>query len=151
MGMVQCPRCGRQTIENREVCHFCNAPLPKGILGKFFSKLLKPTQESAGTDSPFVQEALARGEFRMKAEGIFSIAGRGTVVTGKIEMGSARVGDTVVFTSRMGEKKMCRISSIERFRKLLEKASAGEQVGLLLAGVEKGEVAVGTLLVKSRL
>jgi translation elongation factor EF-Tu-like GTPase len=98
--------------------------------------------ETAGFESP---PALS-GLFVMKVEDVFSISGRGVVVTGKVEAGSVRKGDAVVLRSAAGTTRRCRVTGVEKFRKILESASAGDNVGLLLEGVEKGDIARGDVL-----
>ena len=149
MGMILCPSCGRQTIEGRDTCHYCGVKLPKG-LAKWVAGLFenKRGQAPASEDS-FLEGAAIRGDFRMKVEEVFEIQGRGTIVTGEIESGAIRTGESVLFTSKRGEQKNCRVKSIEKFRKILNQASAGEKVGLLLLGVAKEEIEEGIFLMKA--
>lgn len=99
--------------------------------------------ETAGFEAPPGNPA---GLFTMKVEDVFSISGRGTVVTGCVQAGSIRKGDAVVLRSAGGATRRCRVTGVEMFRKLLESASAGDNVGLLLEGIEKGDVARGDML-----
>ena len=84
--------------------------------------------------------------FRMVVEDVFSIAKRGTVVTGKVESGTLRVGDEVVIRGRGGEKKAV-VTGIEAFRKILQQASQGDSIGVLLKDVQRNEVQQGDELV----
>jgi elongation factor Tu len=85
--------------------------------------------------------------FLMPIEDVFSITGRGTVVTGKIEQGVVKVGDEVEIVGiRDTRKTTC--TGVEMFRKLLDSGQAGDNIGALLRGVEKDEVQRGQVLTK---
>ncbi|MBR3625461.1 MAG: elongation factor Tu, partial [Bacteroidaceae bacterium] len=77
--------------------------------------------------------------FLMPVEDIFSITGRGTVATGRIEAGRIHVGDEVEILG-LGEDKKSVVTGVEMFRKLLDEGEAGDNVGLLLRGIDKNEV-----------
>jgi elongation factor Tu len=83
--------------------------------------------------------------FLMPIEDIFSITGRGTVATGRVERGTVKVGDSV---ERVGitDTKTVVVTGVEMFRKLLDKAEAGDNIGLLLRGMDKEEVERGMVL-----
>ncbi len=83
--------------------------------------------------------------FAMPIEDIFSISGRGTVVTGRIERGKVKVGEEVEIVGFRPTKKKV-VTGIEMFRKLLDEGIAGDNVGLLLRGTEKEEVERGQVL-----
>ena len=83
--------------------------------------------------------------FLMPVEDVFSITGRGTVATGRIETGVVKVGDKVEILG-LGEEKETTVTGVEMFRKLLEQGEAGDNVGLLLRGVEKSEIKRGMVL-----
>jgi elongation factor Tu len=83
--------------------------------------------------------------FRMTVEDVFSIKGRGTVVTGKIESGTIKVGDEISIQGKNGEKKTI-VSGIEMFRKTMSQANAGDNVGLLLKDIAKPNVQQGDVL-----
>ncbi|MBI4432702.1 MAG: elongation factor Tu [Candidatus Omnitrophica bacterium] len=85
--------------------------------------------------------------FLMPIEDVFSITGRGTVGTGRIERGACKVGDEVEVVGIKATKKTV-ITGIEMFRKLLDDGQAGDNVGLLLRGVEKNELERGQVLAK---
>jgi elongation factor Tu len=85
--------------------------------------------------------------FLMPIEDIFSITGRGTVVTGRIERGRVRVGDEVEIVGFRETRKTV-VTGIEMFRKLLDEGIAGDNVGLLLRGIEKDEVERGQVVCK---
>ncbi len=80
--------------------------------------------------------------FRMTVEDVFSIAGRGTVVTGQIEAGAIRTGDEIVIRSE-GPDKKATVGGVEAFKKVLQEAKAGDNVGILLKGIGKADVARG--------
>jgi elongation factor Tu len=86
--------------------------------------------------------------FLMPIEDVFTITGRGTVVTGRVERGSVKVGDTVQIVGLMEEKKQTVVTGVEMFRKLLDYAEAGDNVGCLLRGVERKDVERGQVLAK---
>ena len=85
--------------------------------------------------------------FLMPVEDVFSITGRGTVGTGRIERGHVKVGEEVEIVG-LGLKKKSVCTGVEMFRKLLDEGQAGDNVGLLLRGVEKDELARGQVIVK---
>jgi elongation factor Tu len=89
------------------------------------------------TDKPFL----------MPVEDVFSITGRGTVATGRIERGVVKVGEEVQVVGFNSEKKTV-VTGVEMFRKLLDQGQAGDNVGLLLRGVEKHEIERGMVLAK---
>lgn len=84
--------------------------------------------------------------FHMTVEDVFTISGRGTVVTGTIEAGLLRVGDEIVIRGRSADRKAL-VSGIELFRKIVSEAGPGAGVGLLLRDIKKGEVEKGNELV----
>jgi len=83
--------------------------------------------------------------FLMPVEDVFSITGRGTVATGRVERGRIKVGDKI---ERVGirESVETTVTGVEMFRKLLDSAEAGDNVGLLLRGMEKGDIERGMVL-----
>jgi elongation factor Tu len=85
--------------------------------------------------------------FLMPVEDVFSISGRGTVATGRIEQGVIKVGDPVEIVG-LGETKKSTCTGVEMFRKLLDEGQAGDNVGLLLRGIEKNDVERGMVIVK---
>ena len=96
-----------------------------------------PTPERP-TDKPFL----------MPVEDVFTITGRGTVATGRIERGVAHVGDAVEIVGMKDEKKSTVITGLEMFRKTLDEAMAGDNVGALLRGVDRKEIERGQVLAK---
>ena len=96
-----------------------------------------PTPERP-TDKPFL----------MPVEDVFTITGRGTVATGRIERGAAHVGDPVEIVGMKDEKKATVITGLEMFHKTLDEALAGDNVGALLRGVDRKEIERGQVLAK---
>ena len=86
--------------------------------------------------------------FLMPIEDIFSITGRGTVATGRIETGIIHVGDEVEIVGLGEEPKKTVVTGVEMFRKLLDQGEAGDNVGLLLRGIDKKEIKRGQVLAK---
>jgi elongation factor Tu len=85
--------------------------------------------------------------FLMPVEDVFSITGRGTVATGRIERGKVKVGEEVQLVG-FGATKKTVVTGVEMFRKLLDQGEAGDNVGLLLRGIEKNEIERGMVLAK---
>jgi elongation factor Tu len=85
--------------------------------------------------------------FLMAIEDVFSITGRGTVSTGKIERGTLSVGDTVELVG-LGETKVTTVTGLEMFQKTLDKGLAGDNIGVLLRGLQKADVLRGMVLCK---
>ena len=87
--------------------------------------------------------------FLMPVEDVFSITGRGTVATGRVERGQVKVGDTVEIVG-IKETKACVVTGVEMFRKLLDYAEAGDNIGTLLRGVSREEIVRGQVLAKPK-
>jgi elongation factor Tu len=90
------------------------------------------------TDKPFL----------MPVEDVFSITGRGTVATGRVERGVVKVGDNVEIIGLSDESRTVVVTGVEMFRKLLEEAQAGDNIGALLRGVQREEIERGQVLAK---
>jgi len=86
--------------------------------------------------------------FLMPVEDVFSITGRGTVATGRVERGTVKMADQVEIVGLSEEKRNTVITGIEMFRKLLDSAEAGDNVGLLLRGIDKKSVERGQVICK---
>ncbi len=84
--------------------------------------------------------------FLMPVEDVFSISGRGTVATGRVERGTVKVSDVVEIVGLTDERKKTTMPGVEMFHKLLDQAEAGDNVGLLLRGVAKNEIERGQVL-----
>jgi elongation factor Tu len=96
-----------------------------------------PTPERA-TDKPFL----------MPVEDVFTITGRGTVATGRVESGVLHVGDEVEIVGLKEEKSKTVVTGIEMFRKLLDEAQAGDNIGALLRGIQRTDIERGQVLAK---
>ena len=90
------------------------------------------------TDEPFL----------LPVEDVFSISGRGTVATGRVERGTVKVSDTVEIIGLTEERKTTVITGVEMFHKQMDQAEAGDNVGLLLRGIAKNEIERGQVLCK---
>ncbi len=86
--------------------------------------------------------------FLMPVEDVFSIKGRGTVVTGRIETGVIKVGDAIEIVG-IKDKQASTVTGVEMFRKMLDQGQAGDNVGILLRGIEKEQVERGQVLAKT--
>jgi len=87
-------------------------------------------------------------DFLMPVEDVFSITGRGTVATGRIEMGVANTGDSVDIIGMGAEKLTSVVTGVEMFRKILDRGEAGDNVGILLRGIDKDEISRGMVICK---
>ena len=104
------------------------------LMAALDSYIPEPARE---TDKPFL----------MPIEDVFTITGRGTVATGRVERGVVKVGDTVEIVG-MGSKLSTVITGVEMFRKMLDQAQSGDNVGLLLRGIQRTEIERGQVLAK---
>jgi len=86
--------------------------------------------------------------FLMPVEDVFSITGRGTVATGRVERGTVKVGDEVEIVGIVEETKKSVVTGVEMFRKLLDSAEAGDNIGALLRGIDRKEIERGQVLAK---
>ena len=87
-------------------------------------------------------------DFLMPIEDVFSITGRGTVATGRIETGVANTGDAVDIIGMGAEKLASTVTGVEMFRKILDRGEAGDNVGILLRGIEKTDISRGMVICK---
>ena len=87
-------------------------------------------------------------DFLMPVEDVFTITGRGTVATGRIETGVANTGDAVDIIGMGAEKLASTITGVEMFRKILDRGEAGDNVGILLRGIEKSDIKRGMVICK---
>ncbi len=90
------------------------------------------------TDQPFL----------MPVEDVFTITGRGTVATGRVERGIVKVNDTVEIVGMKADGKQTVVTGVEMFRKLLDQAQAGDNIGVLLRGIQRTEIERGQVLAK---
>jgi len=130
-----------------------NGPVVRGsALGalngeqKWVDALLKLMEE---VDN-WIEEPVRDNEkpFLMPIEDVFSITGRGTVATGRIETGVAQTGDPVEIIGMGAEKLTSTITGIEMFRQILDRGEAGDNAGILLRGIEKTQISRGMVIVK---
>tara|TARA_B100000900_G_scaffold27664_1_gene21389 strand:+ start:3347 stop:4534 length:1188 start_codon:yes stop_codon:yes gene_type:complete len=87
-------------------------------------------------------------DFLMPVEDVFSITGRGTVATGRIETGVANTGDEIDIIGMGAEKMKSTVTGVEMFRKILDRGEAGDNVGILLRGIEKTDIKRGMVICK---
>ena len=128
-----------------------NTPIIKGsALGALNgeAKWVKTVEELMDAVDEWIEEPVRDKDkpFLMPIEDVFSITGRGTVATGRIETGVAKVGDPVEIIGMAAEKLTSTITGAEMFRKLLDEGEAGDNVGLLLRGIDKNQIRRGMVV-----
>ena len=116
---------------------------PDGVWGDKIVKLMEEVDEYIpepvrDIDNPFL----------MPVEDVFSITGRGTVATGRVEKGKVKVQDNVELVGLTTERRTVVVTGVEMFKKMLDEAAAGDNVGLLLRGVQRNEIQRGQVLSK---
>ena len=116
---------------------------PDGEWGDKIAKLMEEVDEYIPTPVRDTDK-----DFLMPVEDIFTITGRGTVATGRVESGQVKVGDTVEIVGLTDEKRSVVVTGVEMFRKILDFAEAGDNVGLLLRGVQRDDIERGQVLAK---
>ena len=116
---------------------------PDGPWGDKILKLMEAVDEYIPTPVRDTDK-----DFLMPVEDIFTITGRGTVATGRVESGQVKVGDTVEIVGLTDEKRSVVVTGVEMFRKILDFAEAGDNVGLLLRGVQRDDIERGQVLAK---
>ncbi|MFY9483672.1 MAG: elongation factor Tu [Tissierellaceae bacterium] len=114
---------------------------PDGPWGDKIVKLMEAVDEyipepERDTDKPFL----------MPVEDVFSITGRGTVATGRVERGVVKTGDNVEIVGMTEESRVVVVTGVEMFRKILDEAQAGDNIGALLRGVQREEIERGQVL-----
>jgi len=115
-----------------------------GDQGEYGEASIKKLMEALDTSIPEPKREMDK-PFLMAVEDVFSITGRGTVATGRVERGKAKVGDNVEIIGIQETKKSV-ITGIEMFRKVMDECIAGDNVGILLRGIEKDQVERGQVL-----
>ncbi|MEQ8206904.1 MAG: EF-Tu/IF-2/RF-3 family GTPase [Woeseia sp.] len=103
-------------------------------------------QPSADVATTAPAVTTSNDEFQMTIADVFNIANSGTVVTGKVVSGTVSKGDSICIDSAKVGQAEIQVAGIEQFSKLLESAGAGENVGLLVTGIEKNNISVGDTL-----
>jgi elongation factor Tu len=129
-----------------------NAPVIRGSAIKAIggdAAAIKSIEDLLDALDTFIPEPVREIDkpFIMPVEDVFSITGRGTVATGRIERGKIKTGDEVSLVGFNSDKKAV-VTGVEMFRKLLDDGRAGDNVGLLLRGVDKKEIERGMVLAK---
>ncbi len=118
----------------------------EGDTGELGEQAIMKLAEALDTYIPTPQRDIDK-PFLMPIEDVFSISGRGTVVTGRIERGTVKVGDEVEIVGLRPTQKTT-VTGVEMFRKLLDQGQAGDNVGVLLRGTKREEVERGQVLAK---
>ncbi len=116
---------------------------PTGEAGKGILELIKAVDEYIPLPKRDIEKP-----FLMPVEDVFSITGRGTVATGRVERGIVKVGEDLELVGLALKSRKVAVTGVEMFRKLLDQGQAGDNVGLLLRGVEKNEIERGQVLAK---
>jgi elongation factor Tu len=113
-------------------------------------KICKPIDDLFEAIDTFIPEPPREKDkpFLMSVEDVFSIKGRGTVATGRIERGIMKVGDAAEIVGLRPENKTTTITGVEMFQKTLDQGEAGDNVGVLLRGIEKNDVERGQVICK---
>lgn len=123
---------------------------PKTEQEEYYENYDRQRQDSAkaSVDSAFVDNYNTSTGFSLTVEDVFTITGRGTVVVGHIASGSVSVGETITLKRTNGYSCSVTVAGIEMFRKMLNTAKEGDNVGLLLRGLTKADIGRGDILMK---
>ena len=115
------------------------------------AKYVAAIEELMNTVDEYIPDPVRETDkpFLMPVEDVFSITGRGTVATGRVERGTVKVNDNVELVG-IKETRTCVVTGVEMFRKLLDQAEAGDNVGLLLRGLNRTDVVRGQVLCKPK-
>jgi len=129
-----------------------NAPVIRGAAVRAIEgdqKWIDKIQELYDALDTYIPEPVREVDkpFLLPVEDVFSITGRGTVATGRIERGKCKVGEELEFVGYNSDKKTV-VTGVEMFRKLLDEGFAGDNVGLLLRGIDKKDIERGMVLAK---
>jgi elongation factor Tu len=129
-----------------------NAPVIRGAAIKAIegdAKWVKSIEELYNALDTYIPEPVREVDkpFLLPVEDVFSITGRGTVATGRIERGKCKVGEELEFVGYNSDKKTT-VTGVEMFRKLLDEGFAGDNVGLLLRGIDKNDIERGMVIAK---
>ena len=114
------------------------------------AEAIKPILELMNTVDSYIPtpERQKDKPFLMPVEDVFTITGRGTVATGRVERGVLKVGDEVEIIGLTDERRKTVVTGVEMFRKLLDQAEAGDNIGALLRGIQRNEIERGQVLAK---
>ncbi|MBE6131472.1 MAG: elongation factor Tu [Erysipelotrichaceae bacterium] len=131
-----------------------NTPIIRGSALKALegeAKYVEAINELMNTVDEYIPDPVRETDkpFLMPVEDVFSITGRGTVATGRVERGTVKVNDNVELVG-IKETRTCVVTGVEMFRKLLDQAEAGDNVGLLLRGLARTDVVRGQVLCKPK-
>ena len=115
------------------------------------AKYVAAIEELMATVDEYIPDPVRETDkpFLMPVEDVFSITGRGTVATGRVERGTVKVGDTIEIIG-IKETRSSVVTGVEMFRKLLDQAEAGDNIGVLLRGVSRDEIERGQVLAKPK-
>ena len=121
-----------------------------GSEGRFDDPAFGAIQELLDTLDSYIPdpERATDKPFLMPVEDVFTITGRGTVATGRVERGTVKVGDKVQIVGLMDEPRETTVTGVEMFRKLLDLAEAGDNIGALLRGIDRKDIERGQVLAK---
>ncbi len=121
-----------------------------GLAGDWGSAAFKPIKELLDAIDSYIPDPERDTDkpFLMPVEDVFTITGRGTVATGRVERGTLKMGDKVEIVGLSTEKKETTVTGIEMFRKLLDYAEGGDNIGALLRGIQRSEIERGQVLAK---
>ena len=121
-----------------------------GLAGDWDSAAFKPIKELLDAIDSYIPDPERDTDkpFLMPVEDVFTITGRGTVATGRVERGTLKMGDKVEIVGLSTEKKETTVTGIEMFRKLLDYAEGGDNIGALLRGIQRSEIERGQVLAK---
>lgn len=121
-----------------------------GLAGNWDDPALAPIQALLDAVDSYIPDPQRDTDkpFLMPVEDVFTITGRGTVATGRVERGVLKMGDKVEIVGLSDEKKETTVTGIEMFRKLLDFAEGGDNIGALLRGVQRNEIERGQVLAK---
>ena len=142
-----------EVVEELEKNGYEDCPIIKGsALGglngddKWVSSIME-LMEAVDNSIPLPERAVDK-DFLMPIEDVFSITGRGTVATGRIERGVINSGEAVDIIGMGAEDLSSTVTGVEMFRKILDRGEAGDNVGILLRGIEKADIRRGMVIVK---
>ncbi|MBD5091815.1 MAG: elongation factor Tu [Clostridiales bacterium] len=121
-----------------------------GLAGDWGSAAFNPIRELLDAIDSYIPDPERDTDkpFLMPVEDVFTITGRGTVATGRVERGVLKMGDKVEIVGLSTEKKETTVTGIEMFRKLLDSAMGGDNIGALLRGIQRSEIERGQVLAK---
>lgn len=154
LGMLSLSACGKNDVEKdanldatpsvtKQVKEPENSPIESAETAEPSPSESAPSEESVVS---MPSEDLVSEDFLMQVEDVFTITGRGTVVTGTILSGYVWVGAEVELVGFGGETKTTRVGGIEAFRKLMDKAEAGDSIGLMVSDLKRDEIQRGQVL-----